>query len=300
MNTAGIDLGGTKIETQVFAPDWALLDTRRVATPRDYDALVATLADQIRWAEQVGGAGLPVGIGAAGLINPATGLALTANLPAMGRPLPSDIVTAAGRPVTYINDCRAMILSEAVFGAGRGMPSVAGLIIGTGVGGGIAIDSRLVSGRSGAGGEVGHIAASAHIVQCYGLPVVACGCGRCGCIETLISGAGIGRIAQVVTGRVMSAFDIADLRESDPNVGKVWDIWCELIADLLLTITLTVDPACIVLGGGLSRIDGVADDLTRALGAAQFDGFDVPRIVLAQGGDTSGARGAAYAATMDD
>lgn len=299
MIAAGIDLGGTKIEAQVFAPDWTLAERRRIDTPRDYAALVAAMADQIAWAEAIAGRRLAVGVAAAGLVNPLTALALTANLPATGHPFPADIARAAGRAITYLNDCRALTLSEAVFGVAKGMSPVVGLILGTGIGGGVAVDGRLIPGPAMVGGEFGHTAAPAHLVVTHGLPVVRCGCGRSGCAETLIAGPGLSRIARHVTGRTLTPPEIATARATDPQMAQVWDIWCALVAELLMTLTVTIDPAIIVLGGGLSRIAGVADDLTRALRAAQLPGFAIPRIVLAEGGDSSGARGAAFAAHLE-
>ena len=294
MIAAGIDLGGTKIETQIFDAAWQPVSRQRVATPGDYPALVQAMAAQIRWAEAAGGEGLPIGIGAAGLVNPATGLALTANLAASGQPFPDDIAKAAGRPITYVNDCRALALSEAVFGAGRGHRTVLGLILGTGIGGGVAIDGTLMAGPSMTGGEFGHTSAAADLVARYGLPVVACGCGAVGCAETLVSGRGLTRLAEALLGQALTAPQIAAAR--DGAAAPVWQAWCALMASLLRNLTLTVDPDIIVLGGGLSQIPGVAEDLSRALQAAQLPGFAIPRIAIAEGGDSSGARGAAHAA----
>jgi predicted NBD/HSP70 family sugar kinase len=299
IGAVGIDIGGTKIEAQLFDAAWTIKDRKRVETPREYKALVRAVADLIAWAEASGAQGLPMGIGAAGLVNPATGLALTANLCATGHPFPADIAAAAGRPVAYFNDCRTLALSEAVFGAGRGKRVVVGLIIGTGIGGGIAIDGALVPGPAMVGGEFGHMSAPAHLVAAHGLPVVACGCGRMGCTETLIAGPGLARIAQTLTGTASTAPQIATSRRTDPRAARVWGVWCDLVADLLMTLTLTVDPDCIVLGGGLSKAEGLVPDLTAALRRAQLAGFAVPELLLAEGGDTSGARGAAYAAWQE-
>ena len=297
MIAAGIDLGGTKIEAQLFDADWSLVDRRRIDTPRDYPALVAAMADQIAWIE-THGPRLPVGISAAGLVNPATGLALTANLAATGKPFPADIAQAAGRPVTYINDCRALTLSEAVFGAAKGQSPAVGLILGTGIGGGVAIDGRLVPGPSGTGGEFGHFALPAAPILIHGLPVPACGCGRVGCTETLIAGPGLTRIALHLTGQPLTPPEIA-ARRNEPAVARVFAVWAELLAELLKTITLVIDPACIVLGGGLSQIAGLIPALDAALKATQLPGFTTPRLLLAEGGDASGARGAAYAAHQE-
>jgi N-acetylglucosamine kinase len=295
MIAAGIDLGGTKIEAQVFDTAWKLADRRRIDTPTDYRSLVAAVTDQINWITATAGA-IPIGIAAAGLVNPATGLALTANLPATGQPFPQDIEAAAGRRIVYINDCRALTLSEAVFGAAQGQSPAIGLILGTGLGGGVAVDGRLIAGPAALGGEFGHFAIAAGPMIAHGLPLLACGCGRVGCTETLISGPGLSRIVAHKTGQNLTPPQIVLARETDPDIAKCWAIWCELTAEMLLTLCLAIDPACVVLGGGLSTAPGVIDDLTRALRAAQLHGFAIPALRLAQGGDASGARGAAYAA----
>jgi predicted NBD/HSP70 family sugar kinase len=299
MIAAGIDLGGTKIEAQVFAPDWTCADRRRIDTPRDYDALVAAMADQIGWITARAGGQVPVGISAAGLVNPDSGLAFTANLPATGRPFPADIARAAGRAVTYVNDCRALTLSEAVFGAARGLSPVAGLILGTGIGGGVAIGGRLVPGPAMVGGEFGHFAAPAHLVAAHGLPVYRCGCGRMGCTETYLAGPGLTRLCAHLTGRALSPPQIAAQKGEDPAIAGVWAVWTAFAAELLITLTFVIDPAAIVLGGGLSQIPGVADDLSAALSQAQLPGFAVPRVMVAAAGDASGARGAAFAALQE-
>jgi len=290
----GLDLGGTKIEAQVFDVDWQSIETRRVATPDNYENLIRSLADLITGIETDYRSDLPVGIGAAGIIHPETGRAVTANLNANGRTLPADISAAVGRAVTYLNDSRAMTLSEAVFGAGKAHNCVACVILGTGVGGGVAINGCLQYGPTHTGGEFGHTSASAAIVQRYGLPVVACGCGRYGCIETYLSGPGLERIAATLTSKTMSARDISDQRRGD--TAAVWDVWCALGGDFLRNLILTIDPDVIVLGGGLSNIDGIVPDLQKAAKNAQIGDFTVPPIVVAQAGDTSGARGAAFAA----
>ena len=292
MIAAGIDIGGTKIEAQVFNADWQQVTRHRSDTPGAYAEFLDAIADTVAWIEEQAG-GVPVGLGSAGLVNPETGVALTANLPATGHPLVADVAAKVGRSLPFINDCRALTLSEAVFGAGKGANPVVGLILGTGVGGGAAADGRLSPGPRDLGGEFGHLPAPAHIVVRENLPVLTCGCGRSGCIETLISGPGLARIAEAKTGTKLAPEDIAARRADAPEIAAVWAIWCALVADLLMTITLTIDPEVIVIGGGLSRIDGLADDLTKALKSTQFKGYSVPELRLAQGGDASGARGAA-------
>lgn len=199
---------------------------------------------------------------------------------------------------TYINDCRALTLSEAMFGAAKGLSPVVGLILGTGIGGGVAVDGRLIPGPAMIGGEFGHTCAPAHLVVTHGLPVVTCGCGRIGCIETLIAGPGLTRIAAALTGHAMTPREIAAAKAKDQKATQVYDIWIALVAELLMTLTFTIDPAAIVLGGGLSNIPGLTTDLAAAQSRVQLPGFGIPQILLAQGGDASGARGAAYAAVQ--
>ena len=294
MNAIGIDLGGTKMEAQVFDDAWSVAVRRRLDTPKDYADLVTELADLIRWADAQTSGPVPVGIGAAGLVNPKTGLALTANLGATGQPFPADIAGAFGRPVTYVNDCRALALSEAIFGQGKGSRTVMALILGTGVGGGIAVDGAILQGPTNTGGEFGHTSAPAHLVAEHDLPIWRCGCGRMGCIETYIAGPGLARLAKHILGTDLTTVEIAARRDID--TGPVWQVWCDFSADLLHTLTLTADPDLIVLGGGLTHIDRLVEDLSAAARRAQIGDFAVPEIVLAQGGETSGARGAAYAA----
>ena len=126
MIAAGIDLGGTKIEAQVFDTDWNCAKKQRSATPQTYADLLAAVDAHVAWIEK-NYPGLPIGIGSAGLIAPRTGLALTANLPASGKPLPKDLARVCGRAITYLNDCRAFALSEAIFGVGRPFRSMVGL-----------------------------------------------------------------------------------------------------------------------------------------------------------------------------
>ena len=294
MNAIGIDLGGTKMEAQVFDDAWSVAVRRRRDTPKDYADLVTELADLIRWADAQTSGTVPVGIGAAGLVNPKTGLAQTANLVATGHLFPADIARTIGRPVTYMNDCRALALSEAIFGQGKGRRTVMALILGTGVGGGIAVDGAILQGPTHTGGEFGHTSAPAHLVAKHDLPIWRCGCGRMGCIETYIAGPGLVRLAKHILGTDLTTVEIAARRNID--TGPVWQVWCDFSADLLHSLTLTADPDLIVLGGGLTHIDRLVEDLSAAARRAQIGDFAVPEIVLAQGGETSGARGAAYAA----
>jgi predicted NBD/HSP70 family sugar kinase len=293
----GIDLGGTKIEAQVFGADWQRVARARWPTPQDYDALVTAVAAAVAWCEAEGARpGLPVGVSAAGLVNGRTGLALTANLPATGRPFPADVARAAGRPVAWINDCRALALSEATLGAARGADPALALVFGTGLAGGVVTRGAPMPAHAGVGGEFGHFPLPAGPMLAHGLPVLPCGCGRVGCTETLLSAPGLGRIATQVAGRPVTPEEVTASRHRDPALARAWEVWMELAAEFLVTLCLTVDPEVIVLGGGLSRAPGLVEGLQARLAGAMLAGFPVPDLRLAEGGDASGARGAALAA----
>lgn len=291
MIAAGIDLGGTKIEAQAFAADWSLLARTRWPTPKDYPTLVTAMAEAIHWCESHGPA--PIGVAAAGLINPKTGLALTSNLSATGKSFPADIAQAAGRPIAWINDCRALTLSEATLGAAKGADPAVGLILGTGVAGGVVTGGKLLPSPAQTGGEFGHFPLAAAPIASHNLPILPCGCGRDGCTETYLSAPGLARIAAQLTGQSRSPETIVAGRSSTPAFQKAWDIWLDLATEFLITLCLTIDPQVIVLGGGLSRAPGLTEDLTRNLAKASLGGFPIPEIRLAEGGDASGARGAA-------
>ena len=298
MIAAGIDLGGTKIEAQVFDANWHLVARNRWPTPKDYGALVAAMVTAIDWCDGHR-PGLPIGVSAAGLINPATGLALTANLSATGKPFPADIAAAAGRSIAWINDCRALTLSEAMLGAAKGADPAVGLIRGTGLAGGVVSGGRLMPSPAAIGGEFGHFAMAAGPILTHGLPIFACGCGRVGCTETYLSAPGLARIAEHLTGQAHSPETIVAGRDANPAFAKAWEIWLDLATEFLITLCMTLDPEVLVLGGGLSRAPGLADDLAGRLQRATLTGFPIPTIRLAEGGDASGARGAALHAVNE-
>lgn len=296
MIAVGLDIGGTKIEAQAFAEDWSLTDRLRVETPATYPEFLDAICQQVHRISGAAEASCPVGISIAGLSNPATGLFLAANLPASQKPLHADLEAALGRSVTLINDARAFTQSEAVFGAAERERIVAGVILGTGVGGGLVIDNQLHSGLHAMAGEFGHMAAPSNVLVQMGLPLLPCGCGRIGCIETLASGPGLSRISAAMTGQSRSPEDIALQRHGSAEVKEVWQAWCLLVAELLVGISLCVEPEVFILGGGLSKIPGLVDDLSEALARRHIVTGTSLAIRLAEGGDALGARGAAYAA----
>lgn len=205
-----------------------------------------------------------------------------------------DLERILGLPISYLNDCDALTLSEAVFGAGANHRRVAAVILGTGVGGGLVQDGRVLPGAVGLGGEFGHTGAAAAPLAAFDLPVFDCGCGRRGCVETYLSGPGVQRLARHMTGADLSPEQIVLRRHGD--MAQVWAAWCAIAGEFFHALTLIAAPDIIVLGGGLSQISGIVQDITQAAKAAQLTGFDEVPLVLAQGGETSGAKGAAFAA----
>lgn len=293
----GIDLGGTKIETKLFDERLSPLGSRQAKTPHtSYEDLLDAVLTEVDWAmEQAQSTRLPLGIGLPGLIDARSDLALTANIPATGKPLARDLSDRIGRTVVIENDCKCFALSEAVRGAGAGHHSVVGLILGTGLGGGHCIDGTLFEGRNNVAGEVGHISLPAHLVQRFDLPIVDCGCGRHGCLETYLSGRGITRLDAHLHGKERSAPDLLAQAAED-----VFDIWYELLGELLHNIQLTIDPECIVLGGGLSNLPGIETRAADALAACTLPSLIPPEIKLARFGANSGAEGAAILALQKE
>ncbi len=296
-----IDLGGTKIEACLFDKHLVPVVKKRVATPREsYDALLDSIAQQCHWLMQAANVTtLNVGIGIPGLVDRHTGLSWTANLAATGRPLQGDLERRLGFPIAVENDCKCFALSEACGGAGDGFPVVFGLIIGTGVGGGICRNGELLLHHGGIAGEVGHFGLPAELVERFKLPLLQCGCGRVGCYETLVSGPGMSKLCQHLTGGSLAPQSIvAGAGGGDVSLTAVFDCWLTLLGELIHTIQLVIDPDCIVLGGGLSLIEDLPERLSLRMARHQLPGTSAPVIRRAQFGDSSGVRGAAILAQM--
>ncbi len=298
-NTGGIDVGGTKIEAKLFDRNWQVLESRRVQTPTDsYVKLIAAIADQYRWLDTVSGDSCtPIGVGVPGLVDQNTGHMVIANLPVAGNNLRDDLIAIVNHPVPFVNDCRAFTLSEAKLGAGQAYPVVQGLILGTGVAGGLAVNGELVYGKNGAAGEFGHTPIPASLSSNYSLPMLTCGCGQTGCYETLVSGPGMVNLAAKLFGLDATPPEIArGAARGDKTTGRIMKVWTEITCALIRSIMLVTDPDCIVLGGGLSNIAGLPERLSAQLPNGLLPGIVIPHILLAEGGDSSGVRGAAMVA----
>lgn len=299
IGAGGIDVGGTKIEARLFSDSWEDVAKKRIETPRDsYENLLDAIEQQFYWLLESATTGsIPIGIGLPGLVDQKTGQALIANLPANGQDIRGDLGRRFGNKVWFANDCRAFALSEAKLGAGQQFETVLGLVLGTGVAAGFVTSGNLVPGHNGAAGEIGHLPIPAAIAAEHELRVLDCGCGRKGCYETMISGPGMTRLAKLKTGISVSPETISKgAIAGDARFSEVMDIWAELTVSLIQSAILIVDPDCIVLGGGLSNIPEVENLLMQKLPNGMLNGTTPPPIKLAQGGDSSGARGAALVA----
>lgn len=296
MICGGIDIGGTKIEARLFdGADAETVELHRVPTPKaNFEQMAQALAEQVRWLEGRAATPFPVGLSVAGIIDPVTGESFASNIPATGRSIGAELERLTGRRLPLVNDCMAFAYSEAHGGAGATARSVMGLILGTGVGGGICIDGQLPHRHAGLAVEVGHLGVSNRALARHGLPLWQCGCGRLGCVENYVSGTGIANLAEWKLGQRGQAEELA--ASADPGAAEVMDIWADIAGDCLHAIQIMLDPDCIVLGGGLSNLPGIEGTLTESLRRQRLGTARLPEILVAAHGDSSGARGAALIA----
>lgn len=290
----GVDLGGTKIEIIALAADGATLARRRIASPsQDYGKLVAAVVGLIRETEAALGAQGTIGIGTPGAISRATGRMKNCNTVCLnGQPLAADLERALARPVRIANDANCFALSEAIDGAAAGARVVFGAILGTGVGGGIVVDGRVLDGPNGIAGEWGHNPLPAPTAD--DAPAPACYCGRAGCVETYLSGPGFAADHARRGGAERDTEAIvAGALAGDASCRQSLDRYCERLARSLATVINIVDPDVIVLGGGLSNIDALYDEVPRRWGRHVFSDRVDTRLARHRHGDSSGVRGAA-------
>ncbi len=295
----GIDLGGTKIEGIALSPSGEVLTRRRVGTPRDYGECLAAISRMVSTIEQDTKARGTVGVGIPGTIVPRTGLVKNANSTwLIGQPLAHDLASQLQRPVRVMNDANCFALSEATDGAGAGADVVFGVILGTGVGGGIVVGGRCLEGANLIAGEWGH----------NPLPWpgpdeglgTACYCGKHGCIETYGSGPGMERDHARHAGERLSTRDIVQLAAAgNVEAGATLARYHDRLARALASIVNVLDPDVIVLGGGMSNIEGLAEHISAGLPRYVFSDSVVTRVVCNLHGDSSGVRGAAWAWPVD-
>jgi fructokinase len=292
----GIDLGGTKIEGLVLDETGGELIRRRISTPRgDYAAIIRAIAGFVGELEAETDAGQAhVGVGIPGALSPSTGLVRNANTTEInGHPLDRDLSAALGREVKVENDANCFALSEATDGAGQGAHVVFGVIIGTGVGGGLVVGGRLVTGRHHIGGEWGHNPLPwPSLEEVRDAP--PCFCGKRGCIETWVSGPAFARDHQLASGRQMRAEEIIAAATSDAQAEASYRRYAERLARGLAHLVNVIDPDVIVLGGGMANVTRLYEDLPQLMRPfVSTDGFSTS-VGPARHGDSSGVRGAAW------
>ena len=288
----GIDLGGTKIEIAALAADGAQLLRRRIPTPHgDYAGTLAAIAGLVEQAERELGRRGSLGIGIPGAESQVTGLVKNANSTwLIGRPLKQDLQVLLQREVRLANDANCFALSEASDGAAADCEVVFGVILGTGVGGGIVANGRILVGANAIAGEWGHNRLPGDESEwppCY--------CGRTGCVEAFLSGPGLCRDHLQSVGENLNPAEIA----AQASAGSAA---CEAtlrryearLARALAVVINILDPGAIVLGGGLSNLDRLYANVPMLWAAQIFSDRVSTRLLKSRHGDASGVRGAAW------
>src|SRR5215467_10522 len=297
----GIDLGDTKIEGAAIGISGSVHLRRRIPTPvQDYPRTIDAIIALVEGMEQEIGRKASVGIGIPGAVSPTTGLVKNANsIWLIGRPLQRDIEAALGRPVRLANDANCFALSEATDGAGAGAETVFGVILGTGVGGGIALRRQIVPGANAIAGEWGHNPLP--WPEPDEIPGPPCYCGLSGCVETFLSGPAMTADHYRQAGQSLSPQEIARAAESgEPLCRSTLEKYMRRLARGLASVINLIDPEVIVLGGGLSRISALYQQVPRLWSRYVFSDRIVTRLLPPVHGDSSGVRGVAWLWPADE
>lgn len=290
----GVDFGGTKIEGVALSATGETLARVRVATPRDdYSGSVAAIVEIVRQLEHEIGARGSVGIGIPGVISPATGLVKNANSVWLnGRPFDRDLAEALARPVRMENDANCFALSEAADGAAAGAQTVFGVILGTGVGGGVVVRGALVHGRHRIAGEWGHNPLPWPTAE--ETPGPRCWCGKQGCHEVWLSGPGLAADHERRTGELFRAEAVIErMRAGHREAQATFEAYVGRLARGLAHVVNILDPDAIVLGGGLSLVPELYRMLPEQLARWVFSDACTTPVLQNRHGDSSGVRGAA-------
>lgn len=291
----GIDLGGTKIEIIALAADGRELLRRRVATPQgDYRATLAAIGRLVENAENELGQRGSVGLAIPGAESLVTGLIKNANSTCLiGQPLRQDLQTLLGREIRLANDANCFALSEAIDGSGRGANIVFGVILGTGVGGGIVVHGQVLTGANAIAGEWGHNPLPPGEGESG--PAPDCYCGRRGCVEAWLSGPAMARDHLANSGEALNAIEIeARANAGDAACSATLARYETRLGRALAGIINILDPDVIVLGGGLSKMQRLYRNLPAACGPHVFSDVFYTKILPPTHGDSSGVRGAAW------
>lgn len=291
----GVDVGGTKLEAAAIDTQGTTCVRRRVLTPKgDYAETIKAIFDLVSSIEQEIGVSHALGFGIPGTISPATGLVKNAyNSPFNGHPLDRDLAVRFDRPVRLMNDANCFALSEAKDGAGAGYGIVFGAILGTGCGSGITVNGELLTGGNAISGEWGHNPLPWPTTD--ELPGLECDCGKLSCIETFLSGTGLERQHAELTADRITAKEIVTLAESgNAQAERSLALYEGRLARALASIINVIDPNVIVLGGGLSNVDRLYENVPKLWSQWVFSDQVDTQLLRPKFGDSSGVRGAAW------
>jgi N-acetylglucosamine kinase len=295
----GFDIGGSKIALGVFDTSRQLQWEKRIPTPKEsYDAFLEAVIGLVVEADERFQCRGTVGIGIPGMPETQGGLLYAANVPAAsGKPLRADLSRLLDRDVRLDNDANCFAISEAWDDEFTQYPLVMGLILGTGVGGGIVQNGKSITGHSYITGEFGHIRLPVDALEVVGrdFPLTRCGCGQLGCIENYLSGRGFAWLYNHFYQQSLTSPEIVALwQQGDANAREHVERYLDLLAVCLGNILTIVDPDLVVLGGGLSNFSAIADGLAHRLPRHLLPVARPPRIERARHGDAGGMRGAAF------
>ena len=291
----GVDLGGTKIEAVALDDTRSELAKQRVATPRgNYPGTLDAIAELVSALEQQTGQSGTVGVGMPGSFSTVTGVVRNANSTwLIGQPFDHDLQARLGREVRFANDANCLAVSEAVDGAGAGAAVVFAVILGTGVGGGVALNGKVHNGHNAIGGEWGHNPLG--WMEPEEFPGPDCYCGKRGCIETFVSGTGFEQDFLRTTGERIRGLEIvARAASGDADADAALQRYEHRLARSIATLANVLDPDVFVLGGGMSNLPQIYETLSRLVPNWTLGGEFTTPIRPAKHGDSSGVRGAAW------
>ena len=295
----GLDIGGTKIELAVFNSQLEKQYSERVETPKNsYEDWLNVIVNLVKNADAKFGCKGSVGLGIPGFVNQSTGIAEITNIRvADNKPILRDLSALLDREVRAENDANCFALSEAWDAENAQYPSVLGLILGTGCGGGFVLNGKIHSGQTGMAGELGHLQLNYHALKLLGwdkAPIYDCGCGNKACLDTYLSGRGFEMLYRDLKGEALPAKDIIQrFYAGDKSAVDFVGVFVELAAISIGNIITAFDPHLVVLGGGLSNFDYLYEALPKALPPHLMRSAKVPVIKKAKYGDSGGVRGAA-------
>jgi fructokinase len=297
----GVDLGGSKIEAAIIDEQGLRVGTLRAPSPKSYDHTLLAIRDLTTAIEtqcDVPAGSLPLGIGTPGSASPRTRLMRNCNSTHLnGRPLAEDLARTTGRAVRMANDADCFVLSETRDGAAAGAPSVFGVIMGTGIGGGLTVNGQLLAGANGITGEWGHNRMPLERVAALPKVLLAstrgCYCGRSNCVETWLSGPGLAQTHLDLHGEDLDSRALHEGHIS-AQLDDTLRVHRQMLAVALAQVVNVFDPSQIVLGGGLSNMAELYSELPELLASAVFSDYYATPIERAMHGDSSGVRGAAW------